>query len=156
MPAHLHRKPTILWAEDDEDDQFFVKRALAPFREEFNVVFVADGEHAWDYLHGAATGHEPIEHSLPQLLVTDIKMPRCDGLELLARLRSDPQFANLPVFVFTSSDLFCDHEAAVRAGALGFAVKPLALHDWKASIGTIIEHARAVPAPTAGTVLYRA
>lgn len=143
MSAHLQRDLTILWAEDDADDQFFIKRGLIEAQSLCKVVFVSDGEQAWEYLMGDGAFRDRARFPMPHLLVTDIKMPRCDGLELISRVRQHPATQTLPVFVFTSSDLFSDHEAAQEIGALGFAVKPLALNEWRGCVNTILQHAQA-------------
>jgi CheY-like chemotaxis protein len=143
MSAHLHQSDLmILWAEDDADDQFFIKRGLIETQSLCQVVFVSDGEHAWEYLMGSGPFQDRIRFPMPHLLVTDIKMPRCDGLELISRVRKHPNMQALPFFVFTSSDLFSDHEAAQQIGALGFAVKPLALKEWTDCVHTILQHAQ--------------
>jgi CheY-like chemotaxis protein len=63
----------------------------------------------------------------PQLVVTDLMMPGMDGIELIRRLRADPETAGLPVVAITgdASDQTADRARA--AGAAGFLSKPVDL-----------------------------
>src|SRR4029079_15862151 len=61
---------------------------------------------------------------LPSLIVTDLKMPKVSGLELLAWVRQQPRLDGIPVFVLSSSDLVRDRNEATRLGATHYFVKP--------------------------------
>jgi CheY-like chemotaxis protein len=72
----------------------------------FDVIVAADGEQ----------GIERICSQLPELVVTDIKMPRVDGIEMIRKLRQIPQHRNLPILVVTGLGMEKGMEA-IRAGA---------------------------------------
>src|SRR2546430_9867561 len=93
----------ILLVEDNADDEALTLRALKKNNIKNDVVVAHDGVEALDYLLGAAgsAGRQP--HSMPQLVLLDLKLPRVDGLEVLRRLRADPRTNLLPVVVLTSS-----------------------------------------------------
>src|SRR5438552_3032611 len=93
----------ILLVEDNADDEALTLRALKKNNIKNDVVVAHDGVEALDYLLGAAgsAGRQP--HSMPQLVLLDLKLPRVDGLEVLRRLRADPRTHLLPVVVLTSS-----------------------------------------------------
>lgn len=55
------------------------------------VEIAGDGEEAW----------EAIQKHKPDLLITDYLMPRLDGIELIRRIRENPQTADIPVFILT-------------------------------------------------------
>jgi CheY-like chemotaxis protein len=70
---------------------------------------------------------ESIAHFRPQLVVTDLMMPVMDGVELIRRLRANPETADLPIVAITA-DATSQAEARARAaGAVDFITKPIDL-----------------------------
>jgi two-component system, chemotaxis family, sensor kinase CheA len=57
------------------------------------------------------------------LVVTDVEMPNCDGLELTRAIRAEPGLAGLPVVVVTSRSPEADRRLAMEAGADAYLVK---------------------------------
>jgi CheY-like chemotaxis protein len=110
-----------LLVEDDPDHVFLVRRALRDLPGvAVTVEAVGDGEQAMQRL--ARSRFEP--GGPPQLVLLDLKMPRMDGLEVLARIRADERLHGLPVVVLTSSERQEDREEALRQGATWFVCKP--------------------------------
>ncbi len=74
---------------------------------------------------------------LPDLILLDMLMPRMDGFEFLARLRSDPAWARVPVLIVSGlgDDLFIDGPGARSLGVVGVLSKPI-------EIVTLLEHVR--------------
>lgn len=58
------------------------------------------------------------------LLLLDVNMPRMNGFRLLQELRDHPDFANVPVIMFSASDQETDRRKAEAAGANGYMTKP--------------------------------
>lgn len=110
----------ILLVEDNPVDvdltlRSFSRRGLA------NPVEVArDGEEALAMIPRWAAG-EP----LPLVVLLDLKLPRIDGLEVLRQLRASSVSARIPVVVLTTSAEAADIDAAYRAGANSYIVKPV-------------------------------
>ena len=76
----------------------------------------------------AANGEEAleaVERLSPSLIITDLKMPRMDGIEMLRRLRERGNMAY--VIILTAYDSFEYAQSALRLGAVDFLVKPF--HD---------------------------
>ena len=76
----------------------------------------------------AANGEEAleaVERFRPSLIITDLKMPRMDGIELLRRLRE--QGSRAYVIILTAYDSFTYAQSALRLGAVDFLLKPF--HD---------------------------
>ncbi|MGH7995769.1 MAG: response regulator [Opitutaceae bacterium] len=119
----------ILYVEDREDDAFFMIRACAMAGIRQPLQAVPNGNQAIAYLDGSGTFANRRRYPLPCLMLLDLHMPGTSGFEVLAWIRSRPEFAELPVLVFTSSKLPSDAERAARLGASGFLVKPLTLKE---------------------------
>ena len=111
------RKPCILLAEDDLDDFYFFQLAMEKCAAEIKLVHAADGREAILYLEDTAT-------PAPDLIVTDLKMPKINGFELLEWLKQHPELSKLPAVVFSSSDEATDRKRAKELGAKSYHVKP--------------------------------
>ena len=118
---------SFLVAEDDENDVFFLQRALQQAKIENPLHVVRDGQEAIDYLSGAGQFSDRNLYPLPQLFILDLKMPRMTGLDVLRWLHEQPELKCLPVLVLSSSAQRTDIERAYELGANGFVVKPATL-----------------------------
>ena len=91
------------------DDEIHILRAaeIKVSRAGYDVRMAHDGQEAW----------EMIQQDRPDVLVTDLQMPRCDGLELTARIRGNERTRDLPILMLTAKGF----ETAVRraAGEMG-------------------------------------
>jgi CheY-like chemotaxis protein len=116
---------TILLADDDEEDRLMTKEALTESRLANDVRFVADGEELTDYLFGRGAYNEPGSAPTPGLILLDLNMPKKDGREVLAEIKTDARLRQIPVVVLTTSKT---EEDIVRSYALGvnsFITKPV-------------------------------
>lgn len=58
------------------------------------------------------------------LIITDMNMPQMDGMELLSRLRTDAQYRTVPIVVLSSNSGPAEIQAAMKAGANFYLIKP--------------------------------
>ena len=112
---------TILHVEDDPDDAFFVRRAMARLDPGCKVQRLPDGESAVKFLTSIAASNDP--HLNPDLLVLDIKLPGLDGFEVLTWVRQQQCFNQLPILMLSGSVLESDRRRAKELGAAGYIVK---------------------------------
>jgi len=112
----------ILLVEDNVHDAELTLKALAPIANE--VLHVWDGAEALDYLHcrGKFSGRP---RGNPAVVLLDLKMPRVDGLEVLRRLKGDPDLKKVPVVVMTSSREDRDLNACYDLNTNAYVVKPV-------------------------------
>jgi two-component system cell cycle response regulator DivK len=103
----------ILYVEDNFDNRKLVRRVLEA--EGYQVIEAQDGQSALERL-----ANEPID-----LALMDINMPDIDGYTLATRIRSMPQFANLPILAMTANVMRGDRERSLRAGCDGYIQKPI-------------------------------
>ena len=127
MPAYAR---DILLVEDDAADAILIAEALAERGTRRTITQVGDGIAALDHLrstHGVR----------PDLIVTDLNMPRMNGHELLGLLKTDKRLRTIPVVVLTSSSSDTDVLAAYGSHANAYVTKPIALDEFITAVQSI-------------------
>jgi CheY-like chemotaxis protein len=107
--------------------------ALKEFHLANTIVVVNDGVEALDYLRseGKFTGRNS---GNPAVVMLDLKMPRLDGIEVLAEIRSDPKLKLIPVVILTSSKEDKDLLNSYSLGANAYVVKPVDFNQFVVTI----------------------
>ena len=118
----------ILMVEDSVNDIKLTTAALRSAGLANEIVVCRDGAEALDYLfrQGAYAGRP--DDTCPAVVLLDLKMPKVDGLEVLARLRADERFRTMPIVMITSSAEEQDMIRSYNLGVNGYVVKPVT-HD---------------------------
>ncbi len=109
--------PKILVVEDDADLLVMIKTMLASVGE---VTLARDGQDALELLK---TGFKP------DVIVTDLMMPRMDGLTLAKTLKGDPAIGNIPLVMLTAKSGPMDMITGINAGARHYVTKPFKAAD---------------------------
>jgi CheY-like chemotaxis protein len=135
-------QPTILLVEDDENDQLFIRRAFRQYASPVNLVTVGNGEEAIAYLKGTGPYDDRVARPLPSLIITDLKMPKLDGIEFLSWLSRHEDFRLLPAVVLTSSNSRDDISLAFQYGAKGYMIKPVDFSSLRDCVKTIVDYWR--------------
>lgn len=104
-------RPVVLVVEDNRDMRAHLARLLS---DDYAVVAAADGREAL----------EVVEEVEPDLIVTDVMMPRMDGAELIAAVRERPELSSVPVLVLTARAEEELPERLLRSGAQDYVLKP--------------------------------
>ena len=83
------------------DDSMLVRHTVCRFLEErgFTVTAVSNGQEAI----------EEVEHQRPSLIVTDMKMPKVDGTQLITALKSNPETAAIPIIIVAGRQSGFEH-----------------------------------------------
>lgn len=121
-------KVSLLIVDDDASLRDILQVAAARTGIFSPIVTAPDGATAWDLLRSLP------EKDRPELVVTDLAMPRMTGLELLNAIKHDPALHGIQVGIITSSDLPNDREEALAAGACAFLSKPMRLDGFVTSL----------------------
>ncbi len=119
----------ILLVEDSANDIELILAALAENKLANEVVVVRDGEEALDYLYRRGIFQLRMEGH-PVVVLLDLKLPKIDGLEVLAQLKSDPELRVVPVVMLTSSREEQDLIRSYNLGTNAYVVKPVDFHEF--------------------------
>lgn len=114
----------ILIVEDDEDDAYFMRRALKTAAPGVTYYIATDGRMALEYLRGGGPFFERTRFPHPALMFMDLKLPYLNGLQVLEIIRQDATLKTLPVFILTSSSEERDRDRAQALGIERYLVKP--------------------------------
>ncbi|WP_445010405.1 response regulator [Vreelandella stevensii] len=109
---------STIWVVEDEGDVAFLLRFLLE-RNGYIVEHAEDGKQALERIAPGASGGE-----VPDLVLLDIMLPYHDGLEILARLRAQPGWEDVPVIMLTAKTREADIVRALELGADDYVTKP--------------------------------
>ena len=115
----------ILLAEDDEEDAQMTLEALKKNRLGNDVRVARDGEEAMDYLRREGQFGNGADAPKPGLILLDLNMPKKDGREVLAEIKSDARLRQIPVIVLTTSKAEEDIVRSYDLGVNSFITKPV-------------------------------
>jgi signal transduction histidine kinase/DNA-binding response OmpR family regulator len=104
-------KETVLIAEDNSDVLFYIG---SQFGKKYHLLFAKDGEEAF----------EKAENFIPDLIITDIRMPVMDGYELCRKIRASELVNHIPVIILTAKGNEEDRIKGIEAGAEAYLTKP--------------------------------
>jgi PAS domain S-box-containing protein len=119
----------ILWADDNADMREYVSRLLSG---RFDVQAVADGQAALE-----AARAEP-----PDLVLSDVMMPKLDGFGLLLELRADPRLREIPILLVSARAGEESRIEGLDAGADDYLIKPFSARELVARVETHVRMAR--------------
>jgi signal transduction histidine kinase len=123
------RVATVLVVDDNADMRRYLAELLSTF---VHVETAADGQEAL----------ERVRASQPDLVLTDVMMPRMDGFELIGQLRSDAATRSIPIVVLTARAGTEAAGAGLAAGADDYVVKPFSAAELQARVRANLELAR--------------
>jgi CheY-like chemotaxis protein len=117
---------TVLLVDDDREMLHALREGFGRYAESMRVLLASDGLEALEVLK-----HEPIS-----LVVTDLKMPRMDGFELLAAVMGS--YPDIPVIIITGFSTPDMERLARQGGAVGFTAKPFLIENLARQILTML------------------
>jgi len=119
------QRPTILMADDDEDDRMLTQIVLKKCRLAHQFLSVEDGEELMDYLYRRHRFCDPARSPRPDLVLLDLNMPRKNGWEALCEIKLDTYLREIPVVILTVSREFEDIYRSHNLGAEAYLTKPI-------------------------------
>ena len=121
--------PRVLVADDNVDLRRYIERLL---NGQYQVETVPDGEAAL----------AAVRQRMPDLILTDVMMPRLDGIGLLRALRCEPRTAGVPVILLSARAGEESRVEGMEAGADAYLVKPFSAKELLASVGALLQISR--------------
>lgn len=116
----------ILLVEDSPSDVRLIREALKETPVPVQITVARDGVEATDYLEQVLRGSAV----RPDLMLLDLNLPRKNGREVLAEVKSSPELKQIPVLVMTSSHSDEDVEDVYNLSANCFITKPGDLNEY--------------------------
>ncbi len=121
------RKSQILLIDDEPGLRNAVKTFLED--EGFEITVAVDGEDGWD----------KAQQFFPDLIISDIMMPRCNGYSLLERIRADERLSGTPVIFLTAKGMTLDRTQGYLAGVDDYISKPFDPDELSARVKNVIK-----------------
>ncbi len=127
--ANLSTEPSnyILVAEDDQDVAFLITEMLK--EEGYEYVWAQDGQEALEIM----------DKQMPNLIITDIMMPRMDGIELIKKIREEDDKRHLPIIVVSARTEDADRLIGLEAGAEVYLGKPFNSEELMLRVRKLLE-----------------
>jgi CheY-like chemotaxis protein len=121
----------ILVVEDHSDSREMLTTILEG--EGFSIISAQDGQ----------AGLDMVKSERPDLIITDLNMPDMDGVEMIARLRAEPEFFNIPVLVLSGRGVGLSQDA-VRAGADVAIHKPIEVASFLRLVKNLLNYVSSI------------
>lgn len=127
-PRFIH----IVVVEDNSGDVFLLEKALKDRHITYELTCYEDGEQAVREL-------QKDDHTIPDLVLLDLNLPRRQGFDVLRIVRNKPSFVGVPIGILTSSDSAWDRHRVGLLGAERYIHKPPTLDEFLEQVGQAIE-----------------
>lgn len=88
--------------------------------------------------------YEVLANCHPRLILMDIQLPEKSGLELVEKIRSDPQYQDVIIIAMTAYAMRYDEERAIAAGCDGYIQKPIDIHTLPNIIANYLKSGRKI------------
>ena len=133
-------KPTILLVDDNHEILMILREY---FVKEYNIIMAIDGQEALDKCN----------RSLPDMIISDVMMPRMNGIELCATLKKNLQTCFIPIILLTAKSQIEDQIEGIEMGADAYIPKPFNPRLLKANVRNLLNKSHQMRnLPTANNV----
>ncbi len=121
----------VLLIDDDHDDHEFFVEAVRDLDSSIQCSSMFDSEEALKFLKGD-------HRQKPDIIVLDTNMPKLNGRQILAEIKSDPNLNSIPVVMYSSFFSDRDNDEFTRMGVTRYLTKPSKLGDFKMLLKEIL------------------
>ncbi len=119
-------KPTLLVVDDNPDVRKYINTILEKY---YQIIEAKDGEE----------GRDKSFEYIPNLIITDIMMPKLDGFQLCSKLKNDERTSHIPVIMLTAKATMHDKINGLEIGADDYIMKPFEADELKARIKNLLQ-----------------
>ena len=130
----MGRERDVLLVEDSPGDVMLVREAMASLEVQSRLHVVHDGCEALRFLGREG---EYADRPRPDMILLDLNLPVMDGRQALEKIKSNPDWKNIPVAVLSTSDSPEDVESSYELSANCYIVKPMDIAEFRKIIRAI-------------------
>ncbi|OGU84983.1 MAG: hypothetical protein A2W11_14010 [Ignavibacteria bacterium RBG_16_35_7] len=134
LSADKAGKPLLMIVEDNSDVRNYIKDNL---NKDYRILEAIDGEDGWNKSIESSSGG-------PDLIVSDVMMPKMDGFKLCEKLKSDERTSHIPVILLTAKAASSDKIEGFEIGADDYIMKPFEPDELRARIKNLIEQRKRI------------
>ncbi|WP_352421650.1 ATP-binding protein [Proteiniphilum sp.] len=120
-------RTAILLAEDNKDIAIYI-RSLFP-QEHYHIIHARNGEKAWDIANTL----------IPDIVITDVIMPKKSGIELCREIKSSPLLNHIPVIIVSAKNSESDLLEGLKSGADSYVRKPFYPEELQLLVENLLE-----------------
>lgn len=120
------KKPVILLVEDDKDVREYLHKSL---EDEYEVIEASNG----------IKGYDKAVQFFPDLVLSDIMMPKRNGLELCSMIKNDIRIGHIPVILMTARSMVVHIKEGFQAGADDYVIKPFSMDVLRIRIQSLLQ-----------------
>lgn len=131
----MNKDLTILIADDDAGHALLIKKNLQRAGISNDFIFFRDGQEVLNFFF-PKDGRSNLVKGKSYLLLLDIRMPKIDGVEVLAKIKSDSILKKIPIIMITTTDDPAEIEKCHLKGCNAYIVKPV---DYDRFINAILQ-----------------
>lgn len=122
--------PTLLIVEDDDGHADLIIGNMESVAPCISMIRVSDGIEALDRI-------SEMKGKAKCIVLTDLKMPRLNGFDLIEKLKGDDSLKAIPVFVFSTTDDPREIQRCYKLGCNFYVTKPIVYHEFQESISVL-------------------
>lgn len=115
----------VLMVEDSPNDAELIAHALSKINIANKIFWIKDGEEALEFIFRTGRYANRDESAQLKVILLDLKLPKVNGLEVVAKIKADERTKTIPVVIVTSSQEDKDLKEAYKLGANSYIVKPI-------------------------------
>lgn len=123
----------ILYADDDADDAFLFETIISDIDIDCDLKIFPSGIALIDHLKTC--------RQMPDMIFLDINMPLKNGLECLTEIKTNNNWEDIPIYIFSTSDAEVYKQSAVSKGAFGYIAKPHSFSEMREVLSNAIQNA---------------
>jgi two-component system, chemotaxis family, response regulator Rcp1 len=133
-PQKRRNRKRLLLVEDNPGDIRLTEEALKELNLDIEMDVVSDGELVLDFLNKVG---QYADAQRPDIIMLDLNLPKCNGIEILREIKSTPHLKRIPVIVVTTSEADHDVFKAYDLNANAYILKPVDFDDFTRVIAQI-------------------
>lgn len=126
IPGDIQKKPVILIVEDDKGVRDYLRQSL---ESDYEILEAANG----------VKGYERAVQDFPDLILSDIMMPKRNGLELCAMIKEDVRIGHIPIILMTARSMVVHIKEGFQAGADDYVIKPFSMDVLRIRIHSLLQ-----------------